>query len=109
MSTYTMPGTTSTAPSAEETKAGLAEAHGNSSTIIAASTIVSFLILIIFGLLLFFRITRKLRNRREKKRRNEARLAEQGDEMNTARYTGGRKRGKGRNAFEVTEWEGVPA
>ncbi|GAA5891503.1 hypothetical protein JCM6882_004494 [Rhodosporidiobolus microsporus] len=84
-----------------------AEAHGSSSTIIAAATVVSFIILIVFGLLLFFRITRKLRRRREKKRRKEAMKAEAGEKY--GEKAGPRKRGKGRNAFEEEEWEGVPA
>ncbi|KAM0754982.1 hypothetical protein T439DRAFT_322041 [Meredithblackwellia eburnea MCA 4105] len=83
------------------------ESHNAASSIITAAVVIGFIVLCISGILLFLKITRGLRARRERKRRRDALRRQHGaveDEK-----SGRRRKGKGRNAFEDEEWEGVPA
>lgn len=79
------------------------------SSKVTVAVVVGFITLAVTGILLFLKITRGLRGRRERRRRKDALVKKQGSEEKlSAREQAGRRKGRGRNAFEEDEWEGVP-
>ncbi|KAK4055386.1 hypothetical protein OIO90_003224 [Microbotryomycetes sp. JL221] len=118
MSSTSALATLSSGSSPEQTKQAAADAfdesHGSSSVVIAASTVIGFIVLAITIVLLAFKISRSLRDRREYKRRREAfkkpvmsSLAGTAIDPRFRERQKGRK-GRGLNAFDQAEWEGVP-